>query len=301
MPYLFSRKTALPASLLLLGLASVFFAWRAAASSPHGDMPPSEKINLALRRTAHQLLTEAGDSTSRIPPVQQIAQGIWLVRLERTFNYDRLPELLQASFDLHGVGTDYDVAVLRCSDGELQLGYNAVDVAKDSTVPCGGRDIEAGCRNLQVTFASEPASSGMPVGLAWAFGVGSLLAAAFFFWKKNRPTPPDPGGIESHWLVFGNSRLDVANQLLVCGSSHHELTYRETKLLHLFANQPNQLLERSHILQHVWADEGVLVGRSVDVFVSRLRKLLRDDPSIRIAAVHGVGYRLEVDRLQGLV
>ncbi|MEQ1745508.1 MAG: winged helix-turn-helix domain-containing protein [Saprospiraceae bacterium] len=104
-----------------------------------------------------------------------------------------------------------------------------------------------------------------------------------------------------HWLSFGNSRLDSTNQLLVCGSTRHELTCREAKLLHMFATQPDQLLKRGHILQQVWADEGILVARSVDVFASRLHKLLRNDPSVRIVAVHGVGYRLEVDRLQGLV
>jgi DNA-binding response OmpR family regulator len=54
------------------------------------------------------------------------------------------------------------------------------------------------------------------------------------------------------------------------------------------------VLERNFIIENVWADEGVLVGRSVDMFVSRLRKLLRDDPSIKLVAVHGVGYRMEV-------
>ena len=94
-------------------------------------------------------------------------------------------------------------------------------------------------------------------------------------------------------VLFGNSRLDPGNQTLISGASRHALTYREAKLLHLFASHPNQLLERDFILQSVWEDEGIIVGRSVDVFVSRLRKLLRDDPGVRIVAVHGVGYRME--------
>lgn len=68
-------------------------------------------------------------------------------------------------------------------------------------------------------------------------------------------------------------------------------------MLCLFASSPNQLLERDFILQQVWADEGVLVGRSVDMFVSRLRKKLALDPSIGIVAVHGVGYRLETGKV----
>lgn len=74
------------------------------------------------------------------------------------------------------------------------------------------------------------------------------------------------------------------------------MTFRETKLLRLFASSPDQLLEREFILNQVWADEGVLVGRSIDVFVSRLRKKIAADPSIGIVAIHGVGYRLETGK-----
>lgn len=281
LPY---RKVALTGALLLLGLALMQFL-----QSP--QKPPSEKINLALRRTAHHLLTAAGDSTSRIPPVQQTEPGTWLIRLEHTFDYNRLPVLLQESFDRHGIHRPYDVAVLRCLDNELQLGYNALDYARDSTVPCGGRDMDADCYNLQVTFAYTPPKQ----GLLWTLLLSSMaLAGAWFFLKKRRPALVAAAPADTPGLVFGKSALDVANLLLICDGVRHELTYREAKLMNLFAANPNQLLERAYILQQVWADEGILVGRSVDVFVSRLRKMLRDDPSVRIVAVHGVGYRMEV-------
>lgn len=103
--------------------------------------------------------------------------------------------------------------------------------------------------------------------------------------------------VETDWKEFGNSRLDVAGQVLMCGNVRQTLTFRETKLLRLFVSNPDQLLERDIILQQVWADEGILVGRSMDVFVSRLRKKLAGDPSVGIVAVHGVGYRLETGKL----
>ncbi len=88
--------------------------------------------------------------------------------------------------------------------------------------------------------------------------------------------------------------MDIANQLLYVGNTKQNLTYREAKLLQLFIKHQNQILERDFILKSVWEDEGITVGRSIDVFVSRLRKLLQEDSSLKIAAVHGVGYRLEV-------
>lgn len=281
------RKIALTGALLLLALALMQFL-----QSP--QKPPSEKINLALRRTAHHLLAAAGDSTSRIPPVQQTEPGTWLIRLKQPFDYDRLPALLQESFERHGIRRSYDVAVLRCFDNELQLGYNALDYTRDSTVPCGGREMDGDCFNLQVTFADTSPKS----GLLWALFLGSLaFAGSLLFVKKRRAEPVPAAPAEIPGMPFGNSRLDMPNLMLWCNGVRHELTYREAKLLNLFANHPNQVLERAYILQHVWADEGVLVGRSLDVFVSRLRKMLRDDPSVRIEAVHGVGYRLEVGPL----
>ena len=86
----------------------------------------------------------------------------------------------------------------------------------------------------------------------------------------------------------------MANLVLVSEHKTFNLTYREAKLLHLFTNNKNKVLERDFILKSVWEDEGIIVGRSVDVFVSRLRKMLAEDLQVKISAVHGVGYRLEV-------
>ena len=94
--------------------------------------------------------------------------------------------------------------------------------------------------------------------------------------------------------------MDVENQLLYSANTQHNLTFREAKLLHLFIKHQNQVLDRDFILKSVWEDEGVTVGRSIDVFVSRLRKLLQEDTSLKIAAVHGVGYRLEVTHFENI-
>jgi DNA-binding response OmpR family regulator len=120
----------------------------------------------------------------------------------------------------------------------------------------------------------------------------------FIIWRRDREevilTPPAaviPDNTEKFY--FGKFVLDMTNLVLV-GQSHSRLTYREAKLLKLFATNTNRILERDYILRVVWEDEGIFVGRSVDVFVSRLRKMLAEDPGLKIAAVHGVGYRMEV-------
>lgn len=276
--------------LILSPLAIWFFA---AIPTPPAELPDT-KINLALRRTAHQLLAAAGDTSSRIEPVRRKEVNVWVLRMEHSFDYDQLPKLLQESFDLHGVQDVYEVAVYSCNNGELQLGYHALDFKEHQDVACGGRDMQVGCYDMQVSFAASEHTR-LPVYWFGLAGLSVLLGLGFVVFRlKPRRSELLSSEVGDQAIAFGNSSLDLTNQSLVCGKIRHQLTYREAKLLHLFVSHPNQLLERSQILQQVWADEGVLVGRSVDVFVSRLRKLLRDDPSVRLVAVHGVGYRMEV-------
>src|SRR5262245_44569229 len=87
-----------------------------------GERRFSAQVNLALRQAAHRLLALEGDHSSRIPPVQQTDSHVWLIRLERHFNYDSLPQVLQEAFTTHHVEGDYDVAVLNCGSDELMLG-----------------------------------------------------------------------------------------------------------------------------------------------------------------------------------
>ena len=91
-----------------------------------------------------------------------------------------------------------------------------------------------------------------------------------------------------------HSWFHPSNQLLRINDQPLELTFRESKLLNYFYTHQNQVLERERILEAVWEDEGVIVGRSLDVFVSRLRKKIKADPGLQIVNVHGVGYKLVV-------
>jgi len=72
------------------------------------------------------------------------------------------------------------------------------------------------------------------------------------------------------------------------------LTSKEAKLLRLFCIHQNRVIERDIIQKAIWEDEGYFVGRSMDVFISRLRKIFKDEPLVKIQTIHGVGYKLEV-------
>jgi len=252
-----------------------------------------DQVNLALRRAADRLLRASGDSSTRIPAVEQRSDVVWRVRLDPSFEYDSLPPILEASLVHYGIDRPYRVAIRRCDNAMLDLGYHRKDLLADSTVSCMGRDEPEGCHYLEVEFLSAD------TGPSFGAGIGIvliLLAGAGGWWWYRRSTHEEPvegQDREGEWITLGRSRLHPTAQMLECGGMRQTLTYREAKLLRLFAEHPNEVLERDVILQQVWGEEGVQVGRSVDMFVSRLRKKLRDDPSLSIVAVHGLGYRLE--------
>jgi two-component system OmpR family response regulator len=99
---------------------------------------------------------------------------------------------------------------------------------------------------------------------------------------------------EQFLYPLGRLVCDFANQQIVVNDQAIALTNKEAKLLKLFCLHKNKVIDRDSIQKAIWEDEGYFVGRSMDVFISRLRKLLRDDPSVTLLNVHGVGYKLEV-------
>lgn len=286
-------------ALMLSGVLIILFAGLTPSVSATEKLHFARKVNLALRRTAHHLLQKAGDDTSRILPVQQRDARTFQIQLNHAFDYNQLPRLLNESFAVHAIRENYDVAVLDCARGELQLGYNINDLVRVGEVPCVGRNQKADCYTLQVTFNSIQEEPSQPVMAWWVLALGTCLTAlGYVVWQKWPSTPsptelPSPDPVSDGLLRFGTSSFSPKTLLLQVGTNQHALTYREAKLLLFFIDHANQVAEREFILKSVWEDEGVFVGRSLDVFVSRLRKLLQEDPVVRIVAVHGVGYRFE--------
>jgi len=249
-------------------------------------------VNLAIRRTVDLLLKDTGDSISQIPPVVRSAAGTWRVRVERPFDYNLLPEALQASFDMYHVEAPYEVALRRCLDDNIALGYHKLDLQSGGSIPCQERAAESDCYTVEVIFPDKDEGALYMDKGGWA-----LCALLIFFlgWLLVRLLRQGrrEDKVESGVIILGNSTLDLTSQVLNSGGKRYTLTFREAKLLHVFVIHIDQVVERGQLLQSVWGDEGVQVSRSLDVFVSRLRKKISNDDSISIVAVHGIGYRLQ--------
>ncbi len=90
-------------------------------------------------------------------------------------------------------------------------------------------------------------------------------------------------------FTFSQSSLQLTN-----GIENHSLTHREAELLAYLCAHSGRILKRDDILNKVWGNDHFFSSRSLDVFISRLRKLLKSDPSVKIENIHNIGYRLVV-------
>lgn len=91
---------------------------------------------------------------------------------------------------------------------------------------------------------------------------------------------------------IGKFTFDTQKQVLVSGDSTQKLTTKESELLALLCTHINDILERNYALKAIWVDDNYFNARSMDVYITKLRKLLKGDPSIEIINIHGKGYKL---------
>lgn len=123
------------------------------------------------------------------------------------------------------------------------------------------------------------------------FNIEELTLKIEIFLKRskiNKVTAPQST------LTIGAFTLDMNLLQLECQGNIKKLTFREAELISYFSRNRNKLLTREQILEAVWGGNDYFSGRSLDVFISRLRKFFQDDPSVKIGNRHGLGYIFEV-------
>jgi DNA-binding response OmpR family regulator len=98
-------------------------------------------------------------------------------------------------------------------------------------------------------------------------------------------------------FTVGRYNFDYNNFELIYENNRKTLTKKEAELLYLLVKNKGKVVERALLLKSVWGENDYFLGRSMDVFITRLRKYLNKDSSIKISNVHGVGFRLDIESL----
>jgi len=102
---------------------------------------------------------------------------------------------------------------------------------------------------------------------------------------------------ESEFYQIGTYLFDFKLRTIEHNSSKNRLSPKEAELLKMLCDNQNELLPRETALKKIWGDDGYFTARSMDVYLTKLRKLFADDPSVEIRNIHGSGFMLEIKKL----
>ncbi|HRY33924.1 MAG TPA: response regulator transcription factor [Bacteroidales bacterium] len=124
------------------------------------------------------------------------------------------------------------------------------------------------------------------------YSMDELVLKMEVFLRRSRVTEPASPGVKRYQI--GLFLLDTESYTLTHETEVSKLTYKEAELLRYLFENRDEVLKRQDILIAVWGDDSYLLSRSLDVFISRLRKLLKPDKNIQIKSIHGIGFRFQI-------
>jgi hypothetical protein len=280
----------------LWGALLVFFASvisLAFSMSGSNDFDTARR-EVLLRQIGHELLLQSGDHTSRVLPVKKMTENEYQISFEHAFTFqpDSLINTTQRLLSKDPLTGDYIVNVLNCGKTAVVYGYAMSENKKQNIVACRGRKQPRACYLVNIKFKPSGINTSKTEYLLG--GLSFLAFAGLVFFRSVKPRRNVPESEPTGLFTLGAVVFDDKNRKLIINGNTTELTGTETRVLRIFALSPNQVIERSRLQKEIWEDEGVIVGRSLDMFISKLRKKLEFDPDIRIVVIRGKGYKLDI-------
>lgn len=269
-----------------------------------------QEIKVELRSIGNAFLQGLGDSTSRILPIQKI-DGRYAVQFEREFTFE--PDLLITStfaiLENSALAIGYLVEVEECEGETVVHSFRAIMEEKDEPIACQRRGLPPACYVFYFTVIEKLQVEQIPVivdmdnavdsedianndMMNYVFGIGGLIfvIGAIRYVKGRKKSEILP----NDYIQIGQFQYDQKGMKLIFAEETIELSSKESDLLYLLYRNESETLKREDILHQIWGDEGDYVGRTLDVFISKLRKKLEADTSLKIVNIRGVGYRFVI-------
>jgi DNA-binding winged helix-turn-helix (wHTH) protein len=269
------------------------------------DTQNDRHIEVSLRMIGHQVLLSLADSTSRVLPIIKEKDRY---KLQFESEFEIIPQELVATVDRvvkeTKLAKSYIVEVEECKTGEMVYSFQMAALEKSDIIPCAARILPKSCYNLLFTLletgdenialptVADDASNQSKALTGWVYPIiialfSAIALVCFYFWKRRKKS-----SLDENLIALGEYYFDKRNTVLLIKEQRIELTSKEADLLLLLYNSANTTIERELILNRVWGDEGDYVGRTLDVFISKLRKKLEFDSKVKIVNIRGIGYKL---------
>jgi len=150
---------------------------------------------------------------------------------------------------------------------------------------------------LTARSMTEDKITGLTIGgddyIPKPFSMEELLLKIRIFLKRSQSQPVSNNTV-SNLIQIGEFIFNSEELTLSIDGNARTLTFKEAELIRFFSENPNKVLSRNDILLKVWGSDDYFLGRSLDVFISRLRKYFKADTNIKIANLHGIGFRFTI-------
>ena len=289
----FMRSINRKALFLVLPLFFIAVSFMAIEVNPGAGFERSKR-EVLLRRIGHELLLQSGDTTSRVLPIAKINENEYQITFENelTFQTASLVSITKRILIKDPNAQDYIVNVLNCANSSVVYAFAISKNQKDDIVSCIGRRQPKACYVISIQFNETHSNR---FRYAYFFGGLAFMVLLFFAYSKVvKPKKTAPKVLHDKRFALGSILFDAQKRQLLHNEFIIDLTDTETRLMLIFAQSPNQIIERSRLQKEIWEDEGVIVGRSLDMFISKLRKKLELDANINIVVIRSKGYKLEI-------
>jgi DNA-binding winged helix-turn-helix (wHTH) protein len=247
-----------------------------------------------LRDIGHQLLLSANDSSSRVLPVKKVNGHTYQLSFQHEFNVvsDSLMHLVQREFQKTALASSYIVNLKNCGKKETVYAFEINGPAGDLT-PCRGRRLPVSCYVIEIELLKTNNFNSL-----WLLLMLIPLGFIGFYIKNKFRKKEAKASIvnNNNYIQLGSFQFYADNNVLKTGDKSISLSEKETKALKIFAENIHQIVERETLMKAIWEDKGIVViSRNVDVLVSKLRKKLNDDSSIKFINVPGRGYKFIIE------
>lgn len=256
------------------------------------DDPKNEML---LRKIGHEVLISSNDKTSKVVPIKIISKNEFQISFENKFAFtpDSLINIVKNNISKSTFPKEYTVSVQKCSNEAIVYGFHIDADSSENVIACVGRKMPLDCYVITLKFASKTNILFTKYFL-FAF---LFLAVSLFFLMRFRNVKREKEVIiadDETNITIGKYSFFFQKNQLQFENEQISLTPKESKLLHILSSSPNEIIDRNTLQKEIWENEGVIVTRSLDMFISKLRKKLDKDSSITIVNIHGVGYKLEI-------
>lgn len=278
--------------LLISAIITLLFA--VLTSARISTENPSEKkaAELHIRQMAHNFLLANGDSTSRILPVKQLSDMKFIVRFAKPFSFapDSLVNVVERMLAKGDFQQDHLITVEEIKTSDIVYGFST-EALKKGEVACLGRKMPEGI--YQLVVEKKGVNENGITKYLYPTLSASMLSLLLFMVVKPFSRRKRVGNSLSQVFKIGKYSFYPQENRLIYDGLPIVLTLKECKLLQIFCNNVNGLIERNQLLKEGWEDEGVITTRSLDMHVSKLRKKLVLDENVSITNIHGRGYVLK--------